>query len=120
MLEMAKKDILPAVISFTKELAETLNAKKSLSLNISCVAEEELLKRVSSLSEKLYCGIQSLEKAVADAKNITDTKKLALYYKDNVLCAMNELRDSADTLETIVGEKYWPFPSYGKLLFSVN
>ncbi len=120
MLEMAKKDILPAVISFTKELAETLNAKKTLSLDVSCFAEEELLKRVSLLSENLYRRIQTLEKAVSGAKNVSDTEKLAVYYKDKVLSAMNYLRESADTLETIVGEKYWPFPSYGKLLFSVN
>lgn len=120
MLEMAKRDILPAVIAFSKELADTVSVKKSIGADIDCFAEEELLKRVSLLSAELYRKTDELEKAVDCADKSAGAEALARYYKDSVLTAMNSLRAVADELETIVGEKYWPYPSYGKLLFSVN
>lgn len=120
MLDMAKKDILPAALAFAKDLAESVSVKKSIGTQFSTEAEEELLKSVSSLSSSMYKKIEELNKAVCAAKDIDDAPELALYYKDSVILAMNELRAVADELETIVGESYWPFPTYGKLLFGVN
>ncbi len=120
MLDMAKKSILPSCLKFAKELAEGIVAKKALGSDFSTLAEESLLKSVSKLCDSLHKKIDILSKTVSKAKNITDAPKLANYYKDTVIPAMNDLRKVADELETIVGEDYWPFPTYEKLLFGVN
>ena len=120
MLDMAKKAILPAVIEFANTLAQTVNAKKAVSANINCEAEEALLKRISALSASMYKKIDELDAKVCAAKDTEEAEALAMYYKESVIPAMSELRVAADELETIVDQKYWPFPTYGKLLFGVN
>ena len=67
----------------------------------------------------MYKNLGTLEKAAAEAKGIGDIKKQANYYRDSVIPAMNELRAPADEIESLVGEKYWPYPTYGALLFYV-
>ena len=120
MLDMAKKAILPAVIEFANTLAQTVNAKKAVSADINCEAEEALLKRISALSASMYKKIDELDAKVCAAKDTEEAEALAMYYKESVIPAMSELRVAADELETIVDQKYWPFPTYGKLLFGVN
>ncbi|NLH02078.1 MAG: glutamine synthetase type III, partial [Clostridiales bacterium] len=120
MLDMAKKDIMPAVSAYSKELAETAASKKALVPGIDCTYETETLKNLSRASGTMFAKISELEKAVIEAREISDVTELSMFYKDKVIPVMNELRISADELETITAKSYWPFPSYGDLLFSVR
>ena len=119
MLDMAKKDILPAVSAYSKELADTAIAKHSLIKDCSCSYEEESLKEISELTSELYKAVKALEDAV-DKATESDVLKLALYYKDVIIPAMDAVRTPADKLELITAKKYWPFPTYGDLLFGVR
>ena len=119
MLDMAKKDILPAVSAYSKELADTAIAKHSLIKDCACSYEEESLKEISELTSELYKAVKALEDAVEKATE-SDVLKLALYYKDVIIPAMDAVRTPADKLELITAKKYWPFPTYGDLLFGVR
>ncbi len=119
MLDMAKKDILPAVSAYSKELADTAIAKHSLIKDCACSYEEEILKEISELTSELYKAVKALEDAV-DKATESDVLKLALYYKDVIIPAMDAVRAPADKLELITAKKYWPFPTYGDLLFGVR
>ncbi len=120
MLDMAKKDILPSVSAYVRELTDTALAKKSLSASISTKVEEDL---VNGLSQKLLCfanKIEELENAligVADYES--DPQKCAEYYCNTVFAKMQELRAIGDEMETETASDYWPYPTYGDLLFSV-
>ena len=120
MLDMVWKDILPAVSAYSKKLADTALAKKSLSDSIDCSFETELAAKISTLTAEAVKKTQALEYAVMDVKNIEDTLELARYYKDTVFAAMNELRIVVDELETHTSAEFWPYPSYGDILFSVK
>ncbi len=117
MIDMAKKDILPAVASYIKDLGQTAELAKS------CGAETEfetdLVKRLSTLSTQTYKKLGELEDTVVKAGDIEDVQELANYYHDVVFTAMGELRAVADEIESLVGEKYWPYPTYGEMLFYV-
>ena len=102
MIDMVKKDILPAVSRYIHELSDTALAKKSFAPLSDCSYEEELITKLSLLTGTTY------------------TTELAKYYKDAVFAAMNELRIGVDELETLTDSKIWPYPSYGDLLFSVK
>ena len=119
MLDMAKKDIMPAVIKYSGMIAKDLKLKKDIALGFITDYEVALLKDVSSLSSGLYLATLDLEKALEKATK-KDAYELALYHHDVVLASMAKLRDVADKLELIVGSEYWPMPDYGKLLFSVK
>ena len=119
MLEMARRDILPAVGSYIKELSETAKDKKAFSAQLSCQVEEALLEKLSNLSYCLYKKTEKLDEAILGAKNHTELTDSANYYYESVFGAMRELRAVADELETITAEKHWPFPTYGDLLFRV-
>ena len=119
MLEMIKKDIIPAVCNYSKDLTESALAKKDLSSDIDISLETNLVSRISSLSSCLAKKTADLEKVLLGAKDCDDSEKLAKYYHDTVLSQMNEVRAIADELETLVGKGYWPFPTYTDLLFSV-
>ena len=120
MIDMVKKDILPAVSRYIHELSDTALAKKSFAPLSDCSYEEELITKLSLLTGTTYTNVKALEKALMDAGDITDTTELAKYYKDAVFAAMNELRIGVDELETLTDSKIWPYPSYGDLLFSVK
>lgn len=119
MLDMAKKDILPGVSSYVKELTETANAKKALCADIHCDAEIDLVKKLSSLTACFSKKIAALEQALLGTKEVEGVQELADYYKDHVFAAMQELRAVADEMEINTSSKYWPYPSYGQLLFGV-
>ncbi|PWL42824.1 MAG: glutamine synthetase type III [Clostridiales bacterium] len=119
MLEMVKKDILPAVSNYCRDLTATALQKRQLLPECSCEVEEALVKRLSKLSACLYQKNDKLEKALLDCKAYTDLQELANYYRDVVLLSMQETRTVADELETIVGSSYWPYPTYCDLLFHV-
>ncbi len=119
-LDMVKKDIIPAVISYVKELTDTAVAKKSLGSVISADVEVSMVEKLSTLLSCLYKKVEDLDKAVVGAKEISDVTELAVYYKDKVFATMQELRAVADEIEMSMAAKYWPYPSYGEMLFSVR
>ena len=120
MLDMVWKDILPAASAYTKELAETVAAKKAIGGGIDTSYEERLAGHVSVLLASATKKAEALEYALMGVKDITDTLALARYYRDTIFAAMNELRIIVDEMETHCAAKYWPYPSYGDILFSVK
>ena len=121
MINMAKKDIFPAVSKFTGELAQTIVNKKSVSEFIKTDAEEKLLTELSELLSKFAVLTEELEEKTALAKNYKDNPlTLAEYYRDYVLSAMNKLRKVGDTMENDMSTEHWPYPSYGDMLYSVQ
>ena len=119
MLDMIKKDIIPAVTAYCKELSETALSKKSLCPQVSCVTEESMVTILSELSAGVFEKTQKLEAALSHTEQISDIQAQAESYRDEVIPAMEALRKDADEIESLVGEKYWPYPTYGKMLFSV-
>ncbi len=120
MLDMAKKDILPAVIAYSKDLSDTIISKKQVSLDLPSDAEETLLRKISSLTSSLYHKIEALDTALLGVKEYPKEDECAKYYSTIVLNSMNELRAVADELEVLTAKTYWPFPSYGDMLFSIQ
>ena len=120
MIEMVKKEILPAVSAFSKELSDTLLAKKNISEDISCQYENSLIKKLSSLLSCAYDKVSLLEKDTVDAKDMTDITEMGHYYREKVFAYMTELRIVIDELETITAKTHWPYPSYGHLLFGIR
>lgn len=118
MVDMAKKDILPAAASYVKDLAETANLSKSI--GAPAEFETELVKKLSVLMADMYKKLGVLEDTIVKAHDIEDVQQAANYYHDTVFAAMGELRATADEIEVSVGEKYWPYPTYGQLLFYVK
>lgn len=120
MIDMAKKNILPAVSSYVRELTDTALAKKALSDAIPTSVEEEL---VTSLSTKLVSFSKKtaeLEEAVIKASEYSnDNLAYATYYRETVFALMQELRAVGDSMETETSSEYWPYPSYGEMLFGV-
>ena len=119
MIDMAQKEILPASIKYAGQLCETAAAKRALSENIACSAEIELAQKISALTGALSDEIQALDKALLTLKEAQDVQEEALSCCRTVIPAMLNLRCTADQLETLVAEEYWPFPTYGELLFAV-
>ncbi len=120
MLDMSKMQILPAVIEYSKEISDTINSKRAVNSKINTTAEEKLLEKISDLTAKLYEDIEVLQENVNNAESFNDVEKLAFFSKDNILVSMNNLRKTADMLETITDKKYWPFPSTGDIIFSIK
>ena len=120
MIDMAKKNILPAVTSYVRDFTDTALAKKALSDAIPTSVEEDL---ITSLSNKLVCFSKKtaeLEEAVIKASDYSDDNlKYAKYYRETVFALMQELRAVGDAMETETASEYWPYPSYGELLFGV-
>ncbi|MBE5760955.1 MAG: glutamine synthetase type III [Clostridiales bacterium] len=119
MLEMAKREIMPAVSSYLKELSQELSLKKSVCPDADDTAETALIMKISALLGSMYKKTCLLDEAVINSKACKGAGELAHYYHDSIFSAMQELRAVADELELICAEKYWPFPTYGELLFSV-
>ena len=119
MAEMVRKDIIPASYTYLKRLSETAVALKSACPEIDCAMEIGMLKHLRALTDSLYENINKLDGILDEAAVIDGGLKAALYYRDNVLPVMKDLRTAADSIETFVGEKYWPYPTYGELLYSV-
>lgn len=119
MIDMVRKDIMPACIAFEKSLAETAAAKKSIGLDISESTEFELVKKLDSLIKELEKQVGLVEKHTAKAKSIGEIHTQSRYVCDELCPILKNLRAVADELETIVSNEYWPFPAYRDLLFSV-
>lgn len=119
MVDMVKRDIFPAVSSFSGSLAAAIAAKKSVLPDLDCSAEEDLLRRVSGLMGRMAQEREALEDAMA-GKDFPDAYEAAHYYKYTIFTAMETLRGTVDTLETMTAASYWPYPSYMDLLFSIK
>ena len=119
MIDMAKKDILPAVSKYSHELTDTIIAKAACG-DIDSSYEKDLAAKISKLNTTAYKKVLKLEEATLKAKEIDDTTELSMFYKDSVFAAMSELRITVDELETMVPAESWPYPSYGDMLFSVK
>ena len=120
MIEMARRDIFPAVSSYVQKLVEACNAKKALSASIPCDAELAVIEKLSKLLCCFYNKIEVLEEKVNAAKGIKDVAERALFYGEEVFNAMNELRAVGDQMEVSTAADYWPYPSYGELLYGVR
>ncbi len=121
MLDMSKKDLLPAYSAYARCLGETINAKKAALSGVDCTYEEEQLKKISALCGCMYQKAQALEDALLHLDQIEcDGLARAKYYQQTVLSAMNELRIAADEMESIAGRSFYPYPNYGDLLFGVR
>lgn len=117
MIDMASKKFIPAVVKYTKTLADTVIAVKEAGADASVQAE--LLGDVSIRLSAAKAALTKLEKAVADATVMEDVKAQAFFYKDTVKDAMAELRAPIDELEMLVDKEVWPVPTYGELTFEV-
>ena len=120
MIEMVKKEMLPAVSAFSSDLAQTALSKRQIAADMPCDYEDALIRRLSSLLTCAYKKAGALETAVVDAREISGITALGTYYHDVVFAAMNKLRIVIDELETITAKTYWPYPSYGHLLFGIR
>lgn len=119
MLDMTMKDIIPAISEYTLVLANALTAKKNAVKGATFKTEEKLIESLSKLSDGCLEHAEKIENALYKAKDISDINENARFYLENVLSEMKLLRAAADTAETLTAEKYWPFPTYVKLLFGV-
>ncbi len=117
MVDMARKQIIPAGIEFTKMLAEAMVAKEQVGIN--CNAEKKLASKASSLTNSILEATDMLDEKLLEVKNCAEGEPTARYYRDVVFAAMQELRAVVDELETITPDKMWPFPTYADLLFKV-
>ena len=119
MLEMARKQLLPAVNAYMSEVANTAASKLAVSESISVRSETKTLNRLSADADAMSDAIDTLQDAVDAAKALPSESEKAVAFHDNVLPAMDTLRAAADDAETLCGEDYWPLPSYSKMLYYV-
>ena len=117
MIDMTRKQILPAVVKYTKSLADTVIAVRDAGADAT--VQTELLKEVSEKLAETKAALNRLEEAEAVAKTMKCPKELAFFYNDTVKVAMEALRAPVDKLEMLVAKEIWPMPSYGDLLFEV-
>ncbi len=117
MIDMAGKQIIPAVIKYSKSLADTVNAVKAAGADAS--TQTELLQEVSGHLAAMQAALKKLEKVEKEASAMEDVKEQAFFYKDCVKVVMEELRAPADKLEMIVDKEMWPIPTYGELMFEI-
>ena len=120
MVDMARKQILPAVGKYTASLAEAAIAKKSVSEELACGYEKSLIAKLSVLADRISIGIDELEEAVTSVKKNEDVISESAEIRDKVLGKMSLLRLACDEAETVTAAEYWPFPTYDKLLFGVK
>ena len=117
MIDMAKKQLLPAVVGYTKTVADTVLAVKEA--GVEPVVQRELLQKLSAKLEEANDALHLLEEKLVVAGSMTNQKELAFYYKDEIMPAMTALRTPVDALEMLVDKKVWPIPTYSDLIFEV-
>ena len=120
MVDMARKEILPAVSGYIKTLSETVVAMGQACAAADSSVECELIETLSKKNASAWEKIKTLENAIICARAITDHTEQAMYHKDNVIPAMNALRTVVDEMETLTAASAWPMPTYGELLFGVQ
>lgn len=119
MIDMVKKEILPACISYQNELLQLLSGKNAYG-QYDCGPEEHYLDRISKLSACALKKLNNLENIMLETTGESDALTLAKFYSDSVFGAMSELRLIVDELETVIAKNYWPLPTYAEMLYSVN
>ena len=120
MSEMVRRDILPAVSGYVASLAEAVASKRAAVAGLPCAAETSLIQKLSSLLDSAYEKVEALDTLVADGKAEShNALTVATYYKDVIIPAMNELRAVVDQMEVDTASQFWPYPSYGDLMFRV-
>ena len=120
MVDMARKEILPAVEGYTKSLAETLAAKKAAVAGLPCKYETATITKLSELSDEIADATANLDSEIAKFQAIEDVTEAANDIRDVILGKMDDLRAVCDEAETITAKEFWPFPTYSDLLFSVK
>ena len=119
MVDMARKQIMPAIEAYVSDLAKACTRKLAVSDKISIKTEKGLIEKLSALTDKIDEATEALEEAIASYKKITDVTEASYRIRDDILPKMDALRAPCDVAETLTAEKYWPFPTYDKLLFGV-
>lgn len=120
MVSMARSEIAPAVEGYVKEIAKTAALKKSVSDDISCAYESNLLKKLSVLTERISIATDALENAIAQVGQCNNIVAESAAVRDVLINKMGKLRVACDEAEVLTSKKYWPFPTYGDLLFGVR
>lgn len=119
LIDIAKKDLIPSVTAYIKELSDTANSKKAFMIDVDCETEKSLIYKLSLLAGSLYSKTELLENKLLEVKNCNGVEETAYFYRNSIFAAMQEMRAVIDELETNTAKKYWPFPTYGEILFSV-
>lgn len=117
MLNMAKRQILPAAVKYATELASSISAVKSAVSSCDVSAQAKTLEEISGMMSSFKAGIATLEKNANEANDIEDQYERAVFYRDNVVPAMQALRKDGDGMETIIDDLIWPLPTYAEMLF---
>ncbi len=120
MIEMSRKDIMPAISKFIGEVSSALNSKRSAVKGVSSKYEESVIEKAATLLDKMLDRTDALDKLLVEVKTIKDTQLKANFYRDSVIPVMEELRASADELEVICDRNIWPYPDYSEMLFGVK
>lgn len=121
MMEMTKKGVIPAVVKYQKMLADSAKLKKDINPDLDTTLEETLLKELSALSSNLLSKLSILEANTRAAKRPEgNNENTAMYYRKDIVTAINNIRVIADKIETLVDKDLWPYPTYGEILYSVN
>ena len=120
MSQMAKREILPAVEEYTAFIAGTAKAKMALDTAVPFTYETETVKKLSVLAGQIYERTIALDKAIAAVSDVADVEECGYMIRDELLCKMSELRVVCDEAEGVTAAKFWPFPTYGELLFGVR
>ena len=119
LLQMIRRDVIPAISRYTGALSECICSKKNANRDIDCSVEENLARRLSEENAQLFNLAGILSNAKKDAKNIKNISDKAVFYHNNVLSVMKQIRDIVDKAETEVERGYWPYPTYDDLLFKI-
>ncbi len=119
MIEMASRDILPAVNAYVAELADTVSAKLAVIPDLKCNMDKKLILKLSELLESAYDKLETLKLVENEAAKIADSVSRAEAYRDLVIPTMNDLRKYVDEMETLTASEYWPLPTYGDMMFRV-
>ncbi len=120
MIDMTEREIIPAVLSYQSEILKEYNRKKESGLALSAKPEEELLSKISEYTEKAFVRVKTLKENVEKSKSVTETLSAAKFARGTLFEDMASLREAVDTLETLVATDFWPYPSYGEMLYSVK
>ena len=117
MIEMGRQDIYPAVNAYVLDLCRTIEHKEKASLSVS--TEKKIVERLSKDNERMFCKAEEIEALLAEARSYADAAEQAKFFAEKIIPVMEEMRAFADDMECYTAKKYWPFPTYADILFSV-
>ena len=117
LIDMLNKQVIPSVVSYMKDLSDTINSKSTCGINVPADLEKSLLTKISTYANSLYAETEKLVELISKVDSINDELELAQYYRNVIIEAMEAARASADKLESLVSKEYWPIPTYSDLLF---